>query len=130
MVAVAEGTIVLAVIPGSLYIITLGIFIHNGILNPYIIFPIIITGAFLGDFLGYSIGSFVAHTLKKKKYLEGKYYHLGEKFIEKHGGKSVFLARFVSGLKEIVPAMAGVLRMKMKKFLFFNFLGAIGWSIM
>jgi membrane protein DedA with SNARE-associated domain len=79
--------------------------------------------------LGYVIGYFSSKWVKKKLGHDHNYI-AAEKFIEEHGGKSVFLARFISGIKELVPFIAGVMSMKMKKFMFWNFLGAIGWSVL
>jgi membrane-associated protein len=52
----------------------------------------------------------------KKKYGEDHNYKFASSFIEKHGGKSVLFARFISGIKEFVPFIAGILKMPFKKF--------------
>ncbi len=129
LAAVAEGTVLLGVMPGTTYVITMGIFWSRGLVDPFLLFPIVITGAFLGDFLGYALGSFSSkHFLfnykKKKPYL------LAREFVKKHGAKSVFMARFISGIKEVVPFTAGILHMDLKKFIFWNFLGGVGWSVL
>ncbi len=129
LVAVAEGTIILGLMPGTSYIVMMGILWAKGIIDPLLLFPIIILGATMGDLLGYSIGSFISGPLKKK-FNDNLNYKIGKKFVEKHGPKSVFIARFVTGMKEIVPFVMGTLNMNLKKFMTFNFLGAIGWSIL
>jgi membrane protein DedA with SNARE-associated domain len=129
LAAVAEGTIILSIIPGTTYTITLGVFLARGDLDPFIIFPVLIMGAFLGDLLGYALGSFSSKFVKKN-YGTDKNFVLAQKFIVKHGGKSVFFARFISGIKELVPFLAGVLSMQFKRFMLWNFAGAIGWSIL
>jgi membrane-associated protein len=53
----------------------------------------------------------------KNKYGEDYNYKLAVNFIEKHGGKSVLIARFISGIKEFVPFIAGILKMPLKKFM-------------
>lgn len=126
--AIVEGTIILGVLPGTTYIITMGVFLARGDLDIEILLPLVIVGAIIGDLVGYGIGHFFSDYMKRN-YKEDYNYKLSIKFIEKHGGKSVFIARFISGIKEFVPFIAGILKMPLKKFMFWNFLGAIGWSI-
>ncbi|PID83454.1 hypothetical protein CSB11_01545 [Candidatus Campbellbacteria bacterium] len=130
LAAVAEGTIILGMVPGTTFVITMGVFLARGTIDPYILFPIVIIGAFLGDLLGYAIGSFVKKWFVNSEIEKSVQFQLGEKFVHKHGAKSVFLARFISGIKEVIPFLAGVLKMNMKRFMAYNFLGAIGWSIL
>jgi len=114
--AVAEGTIILGMIPGTTYIITMGVFLARGDVDGFLLFPIVIVGAFLGDLLGYAIGSFSSKFVHKN-YGKNPEMILAQKFIKKHGGKSVFLARFISGMKELVPFLAGILQMPLTKFM-------------
>lgn len=130
LAAVVEGTIILGMVPGTTYIITMGVFLARGSVDPYILFPIIIIGAILGDLLGYALGSFTRKWFVDSKIEQNPQFQLGEKFVKKHGPKSVFFARFISGIKEVIPFLAGVLRMDIKKFMVFNFFGAIGWSVL
>lgn len=130
LAAVAEGTIILGAIPGTTFVITMGVFLARGTVDPYLLFPIVIIGAFLGDLLGYALGSFTKKWFVNSEIEKTVQFQLGEKFVHKHGPKSVFFARFISGVKEVIPFLAGVLKMDMKKFMKFNFLGAIGWSVL
>ncbi len=127
--AIVEGTIILGLLPGTTYIITMGWFLARGDLNITILLPIVIIGAVIGDLIGYGLGHYFSDYMKKN-YSKESSYKIALKFINKHGGKSVFFARFISGIKEFVPFVAGILKMRLKKFLFWNFLGAIGWSIL
>ncbi len=129
LIAITEGTIILGLMPGTSYIITLGVFWARGDIDPFLLFPLVILGATLGDLLGYALGSYSSKFIKKR-YKDNTEYLIAKKFIAKHGAKSVFIARFVSGMKEIVPFAAGILNMNLKKFMFFNFLGAIGWAFL
>jgi len=52
-----------------------------------------------------------------------------EKWFEKYGDKSVILGRFIPGIRELVSIPAGILRMRVEKFLIFTFIGSCGWSI-
>lgn len=126
--AIVEGTIVLGVLPGTTYIITMGVFLARGEIEWQILLPLVIIGATIGDLIGYTLGKFFSNFLKKL-YSDDTSYKMAIHFIHTHGGKSVFIARFISGIKEFVPFIAGTLKMPLKKFIFWDFLGAIGWSI-
>lgn len=116
LAAVAEGTIILSIVPGTTYVITMGVFLARGDIDAMILFPVLIMGAFLGDLLGYAIGSY-SSVFVQKYYGEDTNYKMAKGFVKKHGGKSVFLARFISGVKELVPFLAGILKMNLKKFM-------------
>ena len=127
--AIVEGTILLGALPGTSYVVTMGVFMARGEVDWYILFPLVILGGFIGDSIGYFLGGFFSNWMKKN-YGKDHNYKFAVSFIEKHGGKSVLLARFISGIKEFVPFIAGILKMPFKKFAVWNFLGAIGWSIL
>lgn len=130
LAAFVEGTIFLSILPGTSFTVLLGVFVARGdIENVSLLFLIIVIGAILGDLLGYTLGRlYTTHYLKKKKKYHNSYSQSGEAFIKKHGGKSIFFSRFFRGAKELVIFAAGVLQMNLKKFLFWDFLGAIGWA--
>ena len=126
--AIVEGTIFLGALPGTTYVITMGVFLARGDVEWYWIFPLIIAGGFIGDSTGYFLGKLFSNKLAKK-YSKESMYILAQDFIKKHGGKSILFARFISGIKEFVPFIAGIMKMPFKKFAFWNFLGAIGWAL-
>ena len=126
--AIVEGTVLLGALPGTSYVVTMGVFMARGDVEWYILFPLVIIGGFIGDSIGYSLGHFLSNWMKKK-FGDDHNYKFAESFIEKHGGKSVMLARFISGIKEFVPFIAGIMKMPFRKFAYWNFLGAIGWAI-
>ena len=94
----------------------MGVFLARGDIDALLLFPIVIIGAFLGDLLGYALGSF-SSVFAEKFYSKDSNYILAKKFVKHHGGKSVFLARFISGMKELVPFLAGILQMDLKNFM-------------
>jgi len=97
--------------------------------------PIIIVfgifAATLGDNLGYWIGNRGGRPLLER---HRKLFHInrntlrrGEHLFERHGAKTIFFARFIFGMRIIAGPLAGVLRMPWRRFLLFNFLGAVVW---
>ncbi len=97
--------------------------------------PVIIAvgtaAAVLGDNAGYAAGHFGGRPLIDR------YLHLlhvrretidkGEHYFERHGAVTIFFARFIAGLRVVAGPLAGVLRMPWRRFLLFNFLGAVLW---
>lgn len=97
---------------------------------PYVIL-VGICAATIGDNLGFWIGSRGGRPLLER------YHHIfhvprstflsGEKMFERYGPPTVFLARFIFGLRVVAGPLAGVLRMHWKRFAIYNFLGATFW---
>ncbi len=90
-------------------------------------------GAILGDNLGYWIGRTGGYRLVRRygRYirLDERRLKLGQYLFAKHGGKVVFLGRFVAVLRAWAAFLAGVNRMDAKRFLFFNAAGGILWAM-
>ncbi len=85
----------------------------------------------LGDNLGYFIGHRGGRPLLDRYQrffrIRPRTIARGERLFERHGAKTVFVARFIFGMRIITGPLAGVLRMPWKKFVLFNFLGAVLW---
>ena len=89
-------------------------------------------GAVFGDGISYWIGHTKEEAITSWSYLKKRPQLLqhGERFIEKHGIKSILIARFLPALRAIVPVAAGVLGMEPKRFYTANFFSALGWAIL
>jgi membrane-associated protein len=86
--------------------------------------------AIIGDSIGYSIGYKTGPKIfNREKSLFFNKDHLvkAQQFYEKHGGKTIILARFIPILRTFAPVVAGVGRMEYRQFLFFNVFGGISW---
>lgn len=86
--------------------------------------------AFLGDTANYWIGYFFGQKIIDNPKLPIKQAHIDktQEFYKKHGGKTIFLARFIPIIRTFAPFVAGVGRMEYKKFIYFNLLGGLAWS--
>ena len=118
-------------VPGSTFLLLLGVLAGQGYFDITSLILFAITGAYLGDITNYHLGKHYGTVLFGKSWmpLSNEQLRKAHKFLNTHGAKSVFLARFLPALKESVPFLAGSLKMKRSKFLFWDFLGAIGWSL-
>lgn len=87
--------------------------------------------ATLGDNLGFALGYYGGRPLLVRYQslfrIKNTIIERGEELFAKYGAVTVFLARFVFGMRIIAGPLAGVLRMSWRKFLIFNFLGAVVW---
>jgi len=91
---------------------------------------ILIPAAILGDTVGYWIGYKTGAALyKRKKTLLFRPEHLiyTKRFYEKHGGKTIIMARFVPVVRTFAPVVAGIGQMEYKRFFFFNVIGGVFW---
>jgi len=123
--------IVGTIIPGSVTMTAIGILVGSGVIEALPTFVFATLGAIAGDGASFWLGRHY-HEEIKRLWPFSKYpglFLLGEKFFEKHGGKSVFIGRFTGPIRSIIPVVAGMLNMNSRDFVIANVLSAIGWSI-
>jgi membrane protein DedA with SNARE-associated domain len=119
-------------LPGETVLIAAGALVHRGILDPGDALFFGILGAVVGDQLGYWVGRFGGRpfVLRWGRYVFITPERLGraERFFEQHGGKAVFFARFITGLRVFGALVAGMSRMAWGKFALYNVLGGAVWA--
>lgn len=120
-----------AILPGAIIVPTIGFLIGSNAVPPGSTFLCAIIGAIIGDFVGYFIGIYFQDRIHRiwpftrwPKLLEQ-----GEKYFRAHGGKSVFLGRFVMLVRVVIPMTAGMLKMPFIRFSFAAIPSAIIWAI-
>jgi membrane-associated protein len=119
-------------LPGDSLLVTAGVFAAAGHFNIWTLNGILIVAAIVGDTVGYWIGRRAGPALfKRPKSLLFNPDHLrrAHDFYEKHGGKTIILARFMPIVRTFAPVVAGMGRMEYRRFVFFNVAGGIGWVI-
>src|SRR3989344_8497981 len=117
-------------LPGDSLLVTAGLFAAKGDLNIYFLIILLSIAAVTGDSLGYWIGKKAGHALFHKKdsrFFKRKYLLAAQNFYEKHGRKTIFIARFVPIIRTFAPVVAGIGNMDYRKFLSFNIFGGISW---
>ena len=124
------GLVVMPFLPGDSLIFVAGALAAAGILNFALLLALFAIAAIAGDTMNYWIGHhFNRQVLAKGKIKFVKKEHLVKayKFYEKHGGKTIIIARFLPFIRTFAPFIAGVIRMRYKKFISYNVIGGVTW---
>jgi membrane-associated protein len=119
-------------LPGDSLLVTAGVFAAAGHLNIWSLNIVLIVAAIVGDTVGYWIGRRAGPALfKRPKSLLFNPEHLrrAHDFYEKHGGKTIILARFMPIVRTFAPVVAGMGRMEYRRFVFFNVFGGVFWVL-
>jgi membrane-associated protein len=123
------GFVVTPFLPGDSLLFAAGTFASLGALNPVYLFLLLTAAAIIGDTINYSIGAYIGERAfsGEVKFLKQEHLERTQTFYEKHGGKTIILARFVPIIRTFAPFVAGVGTMKYRKFIAYNVIGGIVW---
>lgn len=123
------GLVVMPLLPGDSLLFAAGAFAGLGSLDPWILFLLLSAMAIAGDTLNYWVGAWVGPRALtgEVRWLKKSYLDRTHAFFEKHGGKTIILARFVPIVRTFAPFVAGVGRMHYPRFLAYNVVGGIVW---
>ena len=117
-------------LPGDSLLFTAGILANQGKMNLAAILIGCFVAAVVGDQVGFTFGDKAGPRIFRRpdsRFLKHEYIERTEKFFEKHGPKTVVLARFVPVVRTFAPVMAGVGSMSRRTFLLYNLAGAFIW---
>jgi len=129
IIFIETGLVVTPFLPGDSLLFAAGAFAALGAMEIGWILGLLIVAAFLGDTANYWIGHFLGEKMIKSKRIPIKEEHIKktEEFYEKHGGKTIILARFVPIVRTFAPFVAGVGKMSYGDFIAYNIIGGIAW---
>ncbi len=126
------GLLVGFFLPGDSLLFTAGIFAAAGQLNIWHLVFWTALSAVLGDATGYWIGYKAGEPLYRRKqtwFFRRDHLLRTKEFYERHGGKTIVIARFVPIIRTFAPVVAGVAKMRYARFFSFNVWGGIGWVL-
>ncbi|GAP20398.1 DedA family protein [Leptolinea tardivitalis] len=130
VIFIETGLVVTPFLPGDSLLFAAGAFAAKGDFNLELLFILMAIAAVLGDTVNYWIG----HSIGPKvfsgnvRFLKKEYLDKTQAFYEKHGGKTIFLARFIPIIRTFAPFVAGVGKMRYGYFISYNVIGGIVWT--
>jgi membrane protein DedA with SNARE-associated domain/membrane-associated phospholipid phosphatase len=120
-------------VPGETVVVLAGFLSSQGYLDLGDCLVVISLAVVLGDTVGYTLGKAIGRGYfehhKRLLFLKEKHLQKTEEYFDRHGGKTIFLARFTHFLRAMAPFVAGMSRMPYKKFITFNVAGGILWTV-
>lgn len=132
IVFVETGVVIFPFLPGDSLLFASGALTAAiGAFDLWILIPVFLAAAILGDTMNYHIGhkvgtsippnSFLGRVIKKERM------EAAEQFFNKHGGKTIVIARFMPFIRTFIPFVAGASKMHYSYFLLYNVIGAVLW---
>lgn len=132
IVFLESGMMVGFFFPGDSLLFTAGFLASQNLLD----IKVLIIGCFIAAVAGDSVGYYLGKKFGRKLFNKDKsiWFHKdhlqrAQNFYDRHGGKTIILARFIPVIRAFAPVVAGVGLMKYKKFVVFNLVGAVLWAI-
>jgi membrane-associated protein len=128
-----SGLLIGFFLPGDSLLFTTGFLVHSGVLdyNIHLVVLILFIAAALGDSVGYTFGRRVGHRVFNREnslLFKQENVQKAQAFYDKHGGKTIIIARFIPIVRTFAPVVAGVAKMDYRTFLTFNLVGAALWA--
>jgi membrane-associated protein len=127
VIFVETGLVIMPFLPGDSLLFAAGTFAALGSFQVWGLIGLLIAAAVLGDAVNYSIGHYLGERAYSVRWIKREYLDQTHAFFEKHGGKAIFLARFVPIIRTFAPFVAGIGRMSYPYFATYNVVGGITW---
>jgi membrane-associated protein len=124
------GLVVTPILPGDSLLFGLGTFAAIGALEIEWLLILLSIAAVAGNIVNYAIGYYVGPKIFQKenvRFLNKAYLDRTHQFYEKHGGKTIVIARFLPIIRTFAPFVAGIGKMTYSRFFLYNVLGSISW---
>ncbi|MEW5755366.1 MAG: DedA family protein [Pseudomonadota bacterium] len=125
------GLVVFPFLPGDSLLFVAGTLAGAGLLDAMVLMVVLIVAAVAGDAVNYAIGrrAGAAALQGSIPYIKQEHLLKTQRFYERHGGKTIIIARFLPIIRTFAPFVAGVGRMEYSEFLKFNIVGAVLWVV-
>jgi membrane-associated protein len=126
------GLVVTPFLPGDSLLFVAGTLAAVGGMNIWVLLGVLAVAAILGDTVNYWVGHYIGPKVfhyKDSRFFKKEYLDRTHAFYEKHGGKTIILARFVPIIRTFAPFVAGVGKMTYGKFITYNVVGGLVWVI-
>jgi len=123
------GLVVTPILPGDSLLFAAGAFAALGSLDVKVLLVLLSIAAVGGDTANYWIGNYVGPKVfhQQVRFLKKEYLDRTHEFYERHGGKTIIIARFMPIIRTFAPFVAGVGSMTYGRFLSYNVIGGVAW---
>ena len=125
------GFVVTPFLPGDSLLFAAGALAALGAIDLYLLIILLTIAAILGDTVNYWIGHYVGPKVfhEDRRFLNREYLNRTHRFYEKHGGKTIVIARFLPIIRTFAPFVAGIGSMTYSRFILYNIAGGVGWVV-
>ena len=126
------GLVVTPLLPGDSLLFIVGAFAALGALDLALTMALLSAAAVAGDTVNYAIGYRVGPSVFRKersRFFNREYLDRTHRFYERHGAKTIVIARFVPIIRTFAPFVAGIGRMTYSRFLVYNVVGGVAWIV-
>lgn len=127
------GLVITPFLPGDSLLFAIGAISAQGsAINLPLTIVVLCAAGILGDAVNYAIGGRVGPAIfsrEKSRFLNKEHLLRAHRFYEKHGGKTIILARFIPIIRTFAPFVAGIGTMSYRRFASFNVVGAVAWVL-
>jgi membrane-associated protein len=127
------GLVVTPFLPGDSLLFAVGSLAAINALDVWTASVLLIAAAIIGDTVNYWIGHYVGPRVfheEHSRFLNKEYLQRTHAFYEKHGGKTIILARFLPIIRTFAPFVAGIGSMTYRRFILFNVVGGVAWVVL
>ncbi len=124
------GLVITPFLPGDSLLFAAGSLAAIGSMNVHMLFILLTIAAVIGDTVNYAIGHYLGEKVfsPDARVLKQSYLEYTHQFFERHGGKTIIIARFVPIVRTFAPFVAGAGSMNYSRFILFNITGAFAWT--
>lgn len=124
------GLVILPLLPGDSLLFVAGALAGAGLLDPHVLAVSLAIAAVLGDTVNYWIGRRVGPAVfssEQARFFKREHLLRTQRFYERHGGKTIIIARFMPIIRTFAPFVAGIGSMAYGRFIAFNVVGGLLW---
>ncbi len=119
------------VLPGETAVLVGGFLASTGRLSVYVLAAVVVAAAIIGDSVGYEVGRTLGPRVLRSRLLRAHQHRVegARRFLDGRGASAVFVGRFTAFLRAVTPGLAGLSRMRYRRFLVWNAAGGLVWGV-